>query len=118
MLDKRIYATEISVSNKDQILTIEWADGHRSVYGLEGLRLACPCVECAGGHAQMGRPANPAVFDIPPGKTWSISNVQEVGNYAMQIFWADGHDSGIYQWQYLRDLCPCENCRRKVTDLG
>ncbi|MCH9007614.1 MAG: DUF971 domain-containing protein [Calditrichaeota bacterium] len=115
MLDKRIYAAEISVSNKDQTLTIDWADDHHSVYGLDGLRRACPCVQCAGGHAHMGRPADPTIFDVPPSQTWTISNVQEMGNYAMQIFWADGHNDGIYQWRYLRDLCPCESCRAKAS---
>ncbi len=107
-LDKRTFAKEISVSTEAQTLTIEWADGHTSVYALEGLRTACPCVECAGGHEFMGLPADPRVFEKKPTRTWTITELREMGHYAMQIVWGDGHDSGIYRWEYLRDLCPCQ----------
>jgi DUF971 family protein len=33
-----------------------------------------------------------------------------VGNYAMQLAWSDGHDTGIYSWDALRALCPCPQC--------
>ncbi len=108
-MNKEFYATEISVSHDEQTLTINWADGHRSVYSLDGIRRACPCVECAGGHDNMGRPADPAIFNESPRQKWTITQMQESGNYAMQIFWGDGHDSGIYRWEYLRQLCPIEN---------
>lgn len=35
-----------------------------------------------------------------------------VGRYALQIFWNDGHSSGIYAFSYLRDLCPCAACAK------
>jgi DUF971 family protein len=34
-----------------------------------------------------------------------------VGSYAITPSWEDGHDYGIYQWSYLRALCPCKSCR-------
>ncbi len=108
-MDKRLYAKEITVETEAQTLTINWADEHTSVYGLDGLRRACPCVECAGGHAHMNQPADPAVFKEKPTRTWQVTQLIEVGNYAMQIVWGDGHDSGIYRWEYLRQLCPVEN---------
>ena len=111
-MENKYYATEISVNHDEQTLTIDWADGHRSVYGLDGLRRACPCAECAGGHANMGRPADPTVFADPPRQKWTINHMQESGHYAMQIFWGDGHDSGIYRWEYLRQLCPIEYRQR------
>ncbi len=33
-----------------------------------------------------------------------------VGRYALQIFWSDGHSTGIYSFHYLRELCPCGEC--------
>lgn len=108
-MEKKYYATEISVSTEAQTLTIDWADGHQSVYPLDGLRRACPCVECAGGHENMGKPIDASIFHEPPRDTHTITNIQEVGHYAMQIFWGDGHSTGIYRWEYLRDLCPTEN---------
>ena len=110
-MDKKFFAKEISVGTEEQTMTIVWADEHRSAYSLEGLRLACPCVECAGGHDQMGKPFNPALFNVPASQTWKILDLQEVGNYALQIFWEDGHNTGIYKWETLRGLCPCELCQ-------
>lgn len=105
-MDERISATEITVETAAQTMTILWADGHRSVYPLEGLRKACPCVECAGGHELMGMPPNPNLMKQSPTQTWTITRLEEVGNYAMQIYWGDGHNTGIYRWEYLRDLSP------------
>jgi DUF971 family protein len=46
-----------------------------------------------------------------------LSNVVAVGSYALSIIWEDGHDYGIFNWHYLRALCPCDECRRKsVTE--
>ncbi len=108
-MEKRTYATNISVSTEKQILTILWADSHKSIYPLEGLRRACPCVECAGGHANMGKKVTADIFTSPHTETWTITRLEELGNYAMQVFWGDGHDTGIYRWEYLRDICPIEN---------
>ena len=35
-----------------------------------------------------------------------LDRLEQVGNYAMQLYWKDGHSYGIYSWQYLRELCP------------
>ena len=42
-----------------------------------------------------------------------IEQVEAVGSYAITIAWQDGHHFGIYNWYYLRKLCPCEECRGK-----
>jgi DUF971 family protein len=34
-----------------------------------------------------------------------------VGNYAVRFIWDDGHDSGMYSWDRLRQMCPCDECR-------
>jgi len=107
-LNIRTHAKKITVDSEEQTLTILWADDHLSIYSLEGLRRSCPCVECAGGHDKMGQPADPVVFRLPATRRWKIVDLQEVGNYAMQIFWDDGHNTGLYRWEYLRDLCPIE----------
>ena len=38
-------------------------------------------------------------------------SIEAVGNYAIRIVWRDGHSTGIYPFQYLRDICPCPACR-------
>ncbi len=40
-----------------------------------------------------------------------IAGVEPVGSYALQIKWNDGHQSGIYSFDHLRSVCPCEECR-------
>jgi DUF971 family protein len=40
-----------------------------------------------------------------------LTNVRPTGSYGITIVWEDGHDYGIYNWHYLRALCPCAECR-------
>jgi DUF971 family protein len=38
-------------------------------------------------------------------------SAEGVGKYAIKFHWNDGHDLGIYSWQLLREICPCEECK-------
>lgn len=105
----------IEISNSDQEMVVEWADGHTSVYPLFGLRKNCPCVECRGGHGQMDS-FDRELFFVEGSRTYKVENVQQVGNHALKIFWDDGHSSGMYQWETLRNLCPCEECFPRKGD--
>jgi len=93
-------------------MTIQWNDGHTSIYPFALLRHACPCASCRGGHENMRAEPDPHVFDLPDDDSPAtrIQNVEAVGTYAMMIAWEDGHHYGIYNWRYLRLLCPCEEC--------
>jgi DUF971 family protein len=94
-------------------LIVNWSDAHTSVYPFSLLRHACPCAECRGGHENMGGDPNPAWFELPleDSPATQIRNLEAVGTYAITIEWEDGHHYGIYQWKYLRALCPCPICR-------
>jgi DUF971 family protein len=98
--------TRLTVSLEAQTLTIEWADGHRSVYPLDGLRRACPSATCMGGHANMGTLPDPEVLTAPPRRRWEQLKLEPVGNYGLRLIWDDGHDTGIHTWQRLRAICP------------
>jgi DUF971 family protein len=100
---------DVQASRSQAQLVIEWDDGHRSAYPLAGLRAACPCAGCRGGHAGMGGIPAPALLDepLPPGASIKLAGLQPVGNHALQPTWQDGHDDGIFSWHYLRALCPC-----------
>jgi DUF971 family protein len=88
-------------------VTIDWSDGHHSEYSLEYLRERCPCATCANLH---GKPAEtPTAFPMFK-KVLKIDAVEPVGRYALQFKWNDGHSSGIYSFDYLRDICQCEPC--------
>lgn len=102
--------TRITVNRQAGALEITWADGHYSVYPLSGVRSICPCVQCRGGHENMGGPPDRAALHEIPDATWEVVGAEKVGNYALRLIWADGHDSGIYAWDYLRAFCPCPEC--------
>ena len=99
---------KIQVSKSRATLNIEWDDGNSSEYPLSGLRSACPCAECRGGHENMVTQGSPDMLLIPleDGKSTELERVDLVGNYAIQLVWKDGHSYGIYSWDFLRDLEP------------
>ncbi len=100
---------EIEVRNEEQELFIRWSDGHTSVYPLFGLRKNCPCVTCRGGHAHMNS-FDRSLFFVDPPYGYTIEDIKQIGNHAIRIYWSDGHSSGMYQWERLRMLCPCQEC--------
>lgn len=99
----------VEASRSRQELVIQWEDDHLSRYPLAGLREACPCAECRGGHEGMAEPLGPEVLAHPlgRGKSAELTGLEAVGNYALLPVWTDGHRFGIYSWEYLRRLCPC-----------
>jgi DUF971 family protein len=101
--------TGITLNKTDSVLEIAWSDGAVCRYPLAGLREACPCVECRGGHEFMGREHDPKdILELKPRRSYTITSLELVGNYALQPTWDDGHHTGIYTWEYLRRLCPHE----------
>lgn len=99
----------LEVRQSDRELYIKWGDGHESVYPFFGLRKNCPCVECRGGHGSMGR-YDKSLFKVEGTRKFDIEDIRQVGNHAIRIFWSDGHSNGMYQWETLRKLCPCDAC--------
>lgn len=93
--------TNIAVS-KSKGIRIDWADGSHSEYDLTTLRDRCPCAGCTGSHGTPPREP-PSPFHMYQAAL-RVEKVTPVGNYALQIHWNDGHNSGIYTWEYLRSL--------------
>lgn len=102
--------TSVTISHSDQQMVIEWADGHTSTYPFEGLRHNCPCVVCQGGHEHMGKGPDRSLFFGEPEREWEILDIDKIGNHAIRIHWDDGHKNGMYRWNRLRAMCPCEEC--------
>lgn len=98
---------EIGLTPDGRALRVAWDDEHDSTYELRYLRGFCPCAAC------QGHGAGTWTFVQNDGPT--ITEIGEVGNYAISLRWSDGHTTGIYSWETLRELCPCHNCR---TDAG
>lgn len=98
-----IEPTEISQESNTQ-LRITWADGRVCNYHSAGLRRACPCAQCVNEWTGQ-RTLRPEVIAAEV----EIDNLEIVGRYALNFQWSDGHETGIYSFQYLRDLCEVQN---------
>lgn len=98
---------DITLNRHDGVLVITWQDDLTCHYPLSHLREACPCVECRGGHAFMGLEHAPDnLLELKPARSYYVTDIQPIGNYAIQPVWDDGHATGIYTWEYLRLICP------------
>lgn len=98
----------IAVAGPD--LAIAWADGHESYLPIESLRKSCPCATCRAESENEAREGPLRVLRGKSGGASRIARISPVGTYAIQIVWADGHDSGLYTYEMLRLACRCEAC--------
>ncbi len=101
------HPVNIKVDIKKSEVRIEWADGYRSAYPLAYLRQICPCANCNQQRS------NPDPLRVLTPEQMAISDkltperpVEMVGKYGLQFFWDDGHRSGIYSFEFLRDSTP------------
>lgn len=83
-------------------LALSFSEGVEVYIDLPMLRRACPCANCQGEPDALGRVVKPIVQLGP--KAFDLLKFQGVGGYALQLFWADGHSSGIYSYPYLLRL--------------
>lgn len=88
---------------KPFLLFCEWQDGFSGTIKLETLRNECPCALCKGEEIAGKQVAKPIFQMITPGKN-ELKSLEPVGNYAIQASWGDGHNTGIYTWEYLREI--------------
>ena len=110
---------EITVIREQRQMSVRWQDGHESVFGFDLLRAECPCALCgdqrrrraAGGGLDLLVLSGPI---LRPGEA-QATEVKPVGRYALHFRWSDGHDSSIYTFTLLRELCPCPACRSRTA---
>jgi DUF971 family protein len=88
-------------------LAVKWEDGRESFIPLEHLRRACPCAGCKGETDILGN-----LYKNPeqPLTAWAfqLKRIGSVGGYAVQPVWADGHNTGIYSFDYLNRIAGGE----------
>ena len=88
---------------------VTWSDGHESRYDFPYLRDHCPCALCNDEREK--RVKTPASTVLPMFKPRvTARSAAAVGNYAIQIQYSDGHATGIYSFECLREICPCDAC--------
>lgn len=90
--------TRLQLKKKSGLLVLHYADGSCYELGAEFLRVHSPSAEVRGhGRGQ-------AVLQT--GKRGvGFKGIEAVGNYAVRLLFDDGHDSGIFSWDYLHHLC-------------
>src|SRR2546423_7565814 len=100
-------------------LAIQWSDGGESYLNLELIRRACPCAACGGEPDVLGNVLRPEVSHTDA--SFQLDSFVVVGGYALQPRWHDGHNTGIYSFQYLRRVGfrpqPQKNLPPKIPTL-
>jgi len=93
-------------------LEITWEDDSLSILSLKYLRDECPCATCKGETVLLKTYRPPVKKMITP-EMYLIENIETVGEYAIQIKWKDGHNTGIYSWEYLQELERGQSLEKK-----
>ena len=102
--------TNLQANTEASALEISWADHATWAYPFHYLRDSCGCAHCI--HEITGEKLlDPA--SIPD--DIHIEAMKLVGNYAVKISWSDGHDTGLYTWEKLRELCQCAACAERSS---
>lgn len=120
---KKPLAIKIHVSTGTGV-DITWADNHSSHYDFPYLREECPCATCnekrGEEHQHSGGKPNPPISSpaLPMFKPKvRAQSATQVGNYAVQISFNDGHNTGIFSYDHLRTICPCAECAAAFRNL-
>jgi DUF971 family protein len=113
----QIYPTELKKLDQERALVIAWSDGQRRRYPIAELRKRCPCASCReqrredkplGAAPAQDAPARDAgllpVISAQEAQPLDIVGMKPVGNYAYSIQFNDGHDTGIFTFEFLREL--------------
>lgn len=94
--------TALRLRKGSRVLELDYADGRQFSLSWEFLRVHSPSAEVRGHY--------PSQAVLQSGKKdVAITEVRPVGHYAIQIIFDDGHDSGLYSWDYLLELCEQES---------
>lgn len=93
----QVWPTELKLGKDKRTLSVSFDDGKSFALPAEMLRVLSPSAEVQG-HSPEQR------VTVPGKKNVRITGLEPVGNYAVRITFDDGHDTGLYMWDYLRDL--------------
>lgn len=89
---------------KDKALTVHWQDGRVSIYPIAYLRRMSPSADARALREEIAH--NPLTVLPASSGELTATGAELVGNYAVRIIFSDGHDTGIYSWEYLREIDP------------
>ena len=90
--------TQITEDSPSQI-SIEWSDGRKDTIRAVDLRRRCPCASCIDEWTGQKR-----LVDSTVSEDLTISDLSLVGRYALNVSFSDGHNTGLYTFETLRDI--------------
>lgn len=93
----RPWPTELRLSDQGRLLIVSFNDGQKCELRAEYLRVESPSAEVQGHGAGQKK-------IVPHKQDVAITNIEPVGNYAARLLFSDGHDSGLFTWDYLHEL--------------
>jgi len=88
----------------ETVMSFEWDNGEKTICFTKILRQNCPCALCR----ETRENRNPLVVISSDQKHIQLTGWRYVGNYAVALDWSDGHNTGIYTFEFLKQLCEEE----------
>jgi DUF971 family protein len=107
-----MYLTQFKKNPDKSSFHLKFSDGFEGDVSLKELRDNCPCAGCIGEDVllQKYEPINKTEVTEAG---YVLEKAEPVGNYAIQLYWKDGHNTGIYTWEYLKKIVPKASLRDK-----
>jgi DUF971 family protein len=87
----------------DLELSLLWNDGAETRIAVRRLRDECPCANCKGESVLFESYA-PVKLPVATPGMYELKKIEVIGNYSIQPVWGDGHNTGLYAWDYLRQI--------------
>ena len=103
--------TEVRRLPEERRVRMVWSDGPVAEYAHAYLRGYCPCASCQGHgtfQIEFHQPAQPV----------DALSIEPVGSYGISFLWSDQHATGIYRFDFLRAICPCDECQAARVAAG
>ena len=93
-------------------LAVKWEDCSENFVRLETLRRCCPCAGCKGEIDVMGNLYKNPDRPLPP-PAFELRRIANVGGYAIQPIWGDGHATGLYSFEYLKKVAEAQGTEKE-----
>ena len=117
---KRPASVKVNVTSGEGV-DVTWSDNHASHYDFPYLRDHCPCAVCNDEREKSEKtstkPGGSAVLPMYKPRV-TAKKATAVGNYAIQIEFSDAHATGIFSFEHLREICPCDACARDFRGVA
>lgn len=100
-----------------QTFLVAFDDGFECSLDAKVLRINCPCAECQGEEVLLHKYTPTNTKPLIEG-SFILEKAEMKGNYGIQLYWKDGHFTGIYNWSYLRELAESKGITPANSNSG